>query len=362
MPAAGEDRGSVQSFAFAPLNAKIVLEFTPFGRRNQHLPTAGFCRVAARDELDTAPKVKSRSMDSNSIDHRVSRRSFLLGASGAAAAAALAGCGKKGPSAEEIRMRADALGKQHGVQIGYGNPTTFFVSPFAEKDAAIAGAVISPAKEAAIPRALDALEKSLSVYPVGFVPSVVRAIFLCDSISFGGAEAASANGPLWLILAVPSGKGSESIYESVRPRLHHELSSLIWNRSQGLRTRWQGLIPKDWAPAANQAEALKSATRGDGALAQGFLSPYGATTAENDFNTYAEIMLDSPKRVADLAAGGNVTVRDKAALLMAYYAQIDPRMKAVFATLGLGGIPAAAPIDDSSNLSRPAVPKAKSKK
>lgn len=58
---------------------------------------------------------------------------------------------------------------------------------------------------------------------------------------------------------------------------------------------WWTLMPSGWQPAHTNAEVLRPreelADRQDG-----FLTAYGSTTLENDFNTYAETIVAFPDR------------------------------------------------------------------
>lgn len=62
---------------------------------------------------------------------------------------------------------------------------------------------------------------------------------------------------------------------------------------------------------------------------------YGATSAENDFNVYAEKIFTEAKSIAELGKKQTVVAR-KIALLVAAYERLDSRMGAVFDRLGIG--------------------------
>lgn len=119
----------------------------------------------------------------------------------------------RGPSPAEVRERAEALGKRHGILIGYGDPSTFFISPYGPKDAFIPGTAAARAEPAALPAALDGIESSLKAYPPGFFARLAGAIFICGSLTMDGAEAGGTYGPAWLVLAAPRRLGREAIFE-----------------------------------------------------------------------------------------------------------------------------------------------------
>jgi hypothetical protein len=89
-----------------------------------------------------------------------------------------------------------------------------------------------------------------------------------------------------------------------------------------------------WSDGHDNAEALKSGQPGTADLERGFLSPYGAITAENDFNVYAEFVFTDPSRVAD-AADAQPLVARTLALLIDAYTRVDGRMADVFRDLGV---------------------------
>lgn len=243
--------------------------------------------------------------------------------------------------ATAVRRRADSIGKAHGLYIGYGAPGTFFVAPFRSRDAVIPNGAATAADLDAVPIALDGIEQGLAVYPHGFVSGLCKAIFICGSLTLDGADAGGTYGPAWIILVATHRVGDAGILETARLGVHHELSSLVWRARLDLPGRWRVLLPPGWSEARDNAEALGSAQAGPPDLARGFLSPYGATTAENDFNVYAELVFTEPARIASLADSQHLIAR-KLALLMDAYTSIDNRLADVFQTLGLARFAAAA--------------------
>jgi hypothetical protein len=234
-----------------------------------------------------------------------------------------------------LRQRAEAIGARHQIRIGYGAPESFVVAPFPAERAAIVGGVVGPVELSALPPALDGIEESLGVYPAGFFSTLCKAIFICGSLTLDGAEAGGTYGPVWLVLVATSKVGDRGIVETARLGVHHEFSSLVWNALPGLPPRWAALLPREWSPASTNAEALAAAARDGGrARDDGFLSAYGATTAENDFNVYAETAFADAGRLASAAARSTIVARKTAHLLAAYH-RLDARFATVFERLGL---------------------------
>lgn len=271
------------------------------------------------------------------------RRAFLVtGAALVATGAALRFSGGIRGRRAPVQERARRLGQQNGILIGYGPPSTFYVAPYTEKDARIAHGRATAADPEVLGPALEGIEQSLRIYPAGFFSRLCGAIFLCGSLTLDGAPAGGTYGPAWIILAAPKQLGDGAILQTARLGVHHEFSSLVWHHMPDLVTAWQRLLPSGWRPAANNAEALRAAAAGAPDPAAGFLTAYGATDAENDFNVYAETTFTDPERLARTAAA-HATVAHKLALLMAAYAGLDGRMAAVFDQLGLGRFRSAGP-------------------
>lgn len=236
---------------------------------------------------------------------------------------------------EAIRQRAAALGKQHGLRIEYGSPETFFVPPYTPRDAALQGGQVIAAETAAMPRALDGIEAALALYPLGFVKTLCQAIFVCGGLTLDGARAGGTFGPAWLILVAAERLGEGGIFDTCRIGVHHELSSLVWRHLPDLAVRWALLMPPGWVSARDNAEALGQVQSQPEERDDGFLSAYGATTIENDFNVYAETAFDAPARLL-AAADRSKLAASKAACLLDAYCRLDPRFKDVFGGLGLG--------------------------
>jgi hypothetical protein len=233
-----------------------------------------------------------------------------------------------------LRARADAIGREHGIYIGYDRPETFFVAPWTSRDAIIPNGVATRVDLEAVPVALDGIEEALAVYPAGFVSTRCKAVFICASLTSHGADSGGTYGPAWIILVASHDFADGGIYETARLGIHHELSSFIWRGRLDLPSRWRTLLPADWSEAKNNAEALKAALEGEGDVERGFLSPYGATMDENDFNTYAEVVFTDPARLAALA-DKHPLVAQKLALLMDAYTSLDSRFEDLFKKFGL---------------------------
>jgi hypothetical protein len=240
----------------------------------------------------------------------------------------------QGAPAEAPDKWARRLGLEHGVIVGFGPPTSFFVAPFQASDAALVETVPEPVDPSALPLALDGLGRALSQYPPGFVASLIRAIFICGELRVGGARAGGTVGPAWIILAAPIRSGDEAVFATSYIGLHHELSSFVLHKDPETLSRWMRFSPADWIYVDEPKAVIARGEAAPPDLAKGFLSAYGSTNPENDFNVYAEKMFTDPSAVI-VAAKKQPLVREKLNFVVATYTRLDGRMAATFRNLGL---------------------------
>lgn len=221
--------------------------------------------------------------------------------------------------------RAAALSRRHGLLVTVDDPATVRVD--GEAATAVAGVRLAPAAEEALGPALDGLEAALAVYPDGFVAKLARAVVIVGDLRIDGTPAGGTYGRSWIILSAPPGLDAASIRETCRLGLHHELSSFVWRGSATVGA-WREAMPAGWREAATTEEQLEAARTPPPRSDSGFLSAYGATTLENDFNTYAERMMTDPAGLASLAKRFKVA-RRKATLVREAYVDVDRRMDAI---------------------------------
>jgi hypothetical protein len=226
------------------------------------------------------------------------------------------------------------------LTVGFGDPGTFYTAPFRPADAHIAGVECARADMDAVPPALDGIEEALGRYPVGFVARLAHGIFVCGPMRIGGAEAGGTVGKAWILLAAPLAIGAPSIRLTSLLGVHHELSSLVLARDPSLLPRFGAFAPGRWTYAGGARDSLSRADAADPPPSTGFLSAYGGTTPENDFNVYAEKLFTEPAAVSRLAATSPLIAR-KAAFVMAAYAAVDPSIDDTFRALGLGALASA---------------------
>jgi hypothetical protein len=230
---------------------------------------------------------------------------------------------------------ASRLSAEHGITISFGPPNTFFVPPYGPADAAQGhGYEALSADPADAAYTLEGVDTALKQYPNGFVSKLIRAIFVCGALRMGGARAGGTAGQLWIILAAWPDSDAETIRATGYMGVHHELSSFVLRRDPNTLSEWQALEPAGAVFADEPGAALARVGEADPDPATGFLSAYGASNPENDFNTYAETMFAEPAKLASLATKHERVAR-KLHVVRAAYVAVDPAMDATFSAMGL---------------------------
>ncbi len=236
---------------------------------------------------------------------------------------------------------AAKIARQQGLVIGYGAPSTFLIPPRPVESYTW---VIVPADIRDLDPALKALEVDLKLYPDGFFARHCKGVFFCGGILDGSERAGGTYGPCWLVIAAYKDFSEQTRYTEARVAVHHEFSSLIWQSLPFTQFGWILTLPSDWKPATSIVEALKAGKGRTIEVSTGFLSDYGATSAENDFNVYAQTIFTDPERIRTLAAQYPI-IATKTAMFMNAYISVEPRMEQVFAKLKL--LPLLSALDNS---------------
>jgi hypothetical protein len=239
-------------------------------------------------------------------------------------------------SQESVEAHAQRIERTHGIRIGYGSPADFWVPPFKPQDATAPWIDMKPAEPADVAISLNGVEAALRQYPPGFVAKLIKAIFICGELRMQGQRASGAVALAWVIISARPDYGPEGLREVGFSSLHHELSSLVLRADAGTSEKWAKFAPAGWQFVEDPAGALRRAATADPSLDTGFLSAYGATNPENDFNVYAEKMFGNPEEVARLARE-HPLIRQKLDFVMATYVAIDPAFTGLFHKMKLAG-------------------------
>jgi hypothetical protein len=111
--------------------------------------------------------------------------------------------------------------------------------------------------------------------------------FVGGKININAELSGGFTGPAWVVLSAPADASADDIRFTNLIGVHHELSSYVVRKANALDA-WTMFAPTGWEFASTSEASLARAKDGDPPPSSGFLSAYGASTAENDFNVYAE--------------------------------------------------------------------------
>jgi hypothetical protein len=229
---------------------------------------------------------------------------------------------------------ARTLGERQGLVIGFGDPKSFFVPPYLAADAEVQGVTFDPADRGMIDASLKGIAKAFDAYPEKCLGRIIKAVFIAGKILINGTEVGGTYGQDWIFVASPRNMPAETRQLVAELDVHHETSSFIWWRNPALQTAFKAQEPVGWSFQNDAAAQVARGQGADPAIETGFLSAYGATTSENDFNTYAEIIFSDPARMKDLAKKVPLIAK-KVGLVLAAYIAIDPRLNETFSRTGL---------------------------
>jgi hypothetical protein len=234
---------------------------------------------------------------------------------------------------ESVPETAIRLQHTHGIVIGYGHPSTFFVPPYQASDAVIADMKMTSVDPRNVQPALEGIEEALQAYPPGFVSALVKAIFVAGDLRVGSQLAGGSVGPAWFILGAPDHLNARDTRLTALVGVHHELSSFVMHAA-GVEREWEAFAAAPSSFSATSEAALAQADGPDPAPETGYLSAYSATSAENDFNVYAEKIFTQPERLVRLACD-QALVRKKLLFVLEAYVKLDARMNGVLRAQGI---------------------------
>ncbi len=174
--------------------------------------------------------------------------------------------------------------------------------------------------------------EALSRYPIDLVRKNLRAVYFADEIRFFGLSYGGTNSRDTIYIA--NRGATEGFTDSFLARtFHHEFSSIL------LRNNPDKFDVQAWC-AANRSpygdggiQALRNGTYetryAEKWNVDGFLNQYGASSLEEDFNTFAEALFTGDREFWSLAAK-YPRLKDKVTVAIAFYQALDPSLSERF--------------------------------
>ncbi len=229
------------------------------------------------------------------------------------------------------------LENKYDLTIEYNDPENF-PKPFELENFEIQ---FKEVEKKLIPEVLKGMDNALRIYPPQLIKKYLSKIFIVDKITINGVSGAAAYGDAIIFIAanLPFGRRSSHEYGL---SIHHEFSSLLFNGSPFPWMDWSLANHGDFKYLERYEDILKAAdlkNRKDPKLShkwydQGFVSDYGMTSMQNDFNKYAELAFADPQKLRELAQT-YPRIAKKTELLVKFYTRLAPEMCDYFKSNGL---------------------------
>ena len=172
--------------------------------------------------------------------------------------------------------------------------------------------------------ALGFIDDALARYPKARIREVLDTLYLASRLWIAHDTVGGLYGARTIAVVVTGGT------RNIESTVHHEVSSLLMHRWSFPWGRWRATraaIDEDLCGPVRRAP-LKPHRRlhAERLSRNGLVHAYGCTSAENDFNTYAEAMFMKPRQVLKLAAMHRLVSR-KLRLACDFYRSIGVRVE-----------------------------------
>lgn len=180
--------------------------------------------------------------------------------------------------------------------------------------------------------ALRGLRTAVEVYPRNVLSTYAPRVLIAGRIEILDYRVGGTVQPGWVLLATDYlglGAGPAALARV----FHHEVSSLLIANRPFPDAAWRATLPPGFSYPEDDTERLKAtqvyAADVSSFFADGFVSDYGSSSLENDINTYAELLLSDPEKLAALSAE-YPAIAKKALIIRNYYEALHPDFAARF--------------------------------
>lgn len=193
--------------------------------------------------------------------------------------------------------------------------------------------LIPPTKDQFI-NYLNILNVALAKYPADLLAKHLYLVYIGGGYRENGGIITGLyeKRKLYLFYNHPQGDNSETFLEQT---FHHEFSSILIQAYDFPAFEWLALNPKNFEYIINPVkinEYMNSITTyrpNKSELEQGLVSSYGKANAENDINTYAELIFTDPETMQTYISTYPI-IKQKYILLKAFYLSISPHFGKFF--------------------------------
>lgn len=183
-------------------------------------------------------------------------------------------------------------------------------------------------------RAQSILSRSLAKYPSDLLEAELKAVFVLSELRYRGVVTSGTNSRtcVYLKMGPDTTRYSDDYIEGT---FHAEFSSILIRNHADLLNKeaWSAANPPGFTYLGDGVEAVKQGKAGrkydESLLEQGFLTEYGASTLENDFNGMAVRLFTGDAQVwmlADQYPG----IKTKLDLALDFYRKLDSTFTEAF--------------------------------
>jgi hypothetical protein len=196
---------------------------------------------------------------------------------------------------------------------------------------------LSPVNDAQYLAYLKVVQKALLKYPPAPIKKHLKDLYIGgpyqenDAVITGMYE----GNKIYLFYNHEFGNNSSLFLEQT---FHHELSSILIQNYDFPAFDWLKLNPKDFNYIINPVKidaymnSIDSYEADEAALKEGLVSRYGKVNAENDINTYAELVFTQPEEMKMFIKKYPVVMK-KYQMLKQFYLSISPEFKTIFSQI-----------------------------
>jgi hypothetical protein len=194
----------------------------------------------------------------------------------------------------------------------------------------------TPVPPERVEHARQVVEKAISLYPPGFLAPrlhgvVVQKTIECDGQPYAGTYMFG----LVLVATDAYPQAGQRQDDYLTRAVHHEISSVLLHAHRDLfdESRFRAANPPGFVytdeggPSVGSSPVNTSPDRGE--MKYGFLALYARQNLEQDFNSYAEVMLWEPGMLLEPQLA-EMPIGRKARAVRDFYVAIDKRFAAIF--------------------------------
>jgi hypothetical protein len=236
---------------------------------------------------------------------------------------------------EEIDTLFEPITSKYGIKIVYEIGKDFL------SQVETIGPPPGPAKHSKVQRIDDRvlvrypslLQQAMARYPVQVIKSRLKAIHFAKEIDQDGHRFGGSYDPYRRVLYLVNDGRQDDDYSI--STFHHEFSSLLLKSQVFLLNPWLAQNPKDFVYLSElydyedwkKVELQLEGTKAD--YEKGFVTDYGRSSFENDFNEYAAMIFTHPQKFKKIM-NQYPRVRGKFQVWLAFYHEIDPIFTEVY--------------------------------